>query len=1265
MRKKFLSAFLLGALAIATTSTMVSCKDYDDDINSLKSQLKTLEGVVDQKEQAIKTSIADLQTQINKANEDHATKAALEEAKKALQSAIDANYATLTAKDAELSAAIQKAQAAADAAAAVAANNTVEIQKVAADLATANEKLNTLSAGLTEANTKIGQLEVALAAQKVELEKAIADGDAATLKTALDAVKALETKVKEADDALQAKMDEEIGKVNEAIEGLSGSLDDLQEAHNNYAAKVDEILNTKLPAIDKKISDVIIMINNVDAKYDKLTAILANKLRSLVYQPSLYVDGIEAIEYPYLDGTVHELTEPYTLTRKHSYETVEVNLSELRDYAPTKDHVYYGPAWPVPYHMNPSTTTTAYSDIKGWNEREVEALTRVKVGELGISSPEKYDNGKQLFSNLNGTLTVGLKIANPELLKKNGPITTNPEGETGCESYGLENIIAIQAKSQTTNNADTLITSDYAMIYGEPVQPEAIIWTKDNNRGKVKVDIDEECPHLATDKVVHVFDTPEEALKTEPSFDLAWDDKTGITLSEYLASHYIRDCKTKAKKVPGTWAWGEEKEWGLHYEFETVEYKSSANTTIDSRYCVLDPVTGNIQARAVETTADGGKTLDVQGESSVDREPLVRVKLMQGKTVVLDAYILVRITKSSPEKQVKEITDYTKLDWKLDYDFCNGESWGYTTWDNFTDWVLRTGLDKEMTKQEFDAQYTIDGTDVTPIGTPVDTKYFDCVIYKDIQGTQFTWTDAAGHTSQIGTIKMRYDEEGLNNHGFKLNLTDDEIEYLTHDQDLPVVVPFYVRFNGSVTSTYKYVYIKFTTTIDRKAQQTGIQQKNDNYWFAFDGADEGWDAVAYDLWFPENGGSCNTWTSQILETFNTNKVNVTNSVFAKTGRKFFFVPVNTTITDHDGVEWIITPRKGANDKEWNALECAKEVCSANVCKNNLHSLYAHVWPTVNPSFCDVAEGTDNAKLGEILKKCAVDYTAGAFANTELYAVTKAAYATQPAYHKIAGLNAATGEIQLVRSEANYNECLDMIINAIGYAENHSNIMSEFHAWTGVAVDNGCEVVVDAYNTPGENNKTYSIWASSWQRPINFENKEPRVIEDANTNGDFIPVYDLLKFYDWRGPVKGDMSGENHWFWAYYNIHSIKMNFHPDAVTTDMDGGTLGVTKLSEKSSLVHLMPATAMTKAAVQPINPLNDPYSFDFDLSRFNSANRNLQLIAWIGSTKAKAFGYIYYENNGTNVTDFTVRIPVDVCYEWGHFSTYVDVTIKRTQGN
>ena len=36
MRRKFISALLFGALVTASTSTFVSCKDYDDDINGLQ-----------------------------------------------------------------------------------------------------------------------------------------------------------------------------------------------------------------------------------------------------------------------------------------------------------------------------------------------------------------------------------------------------------------------------------------------------------------------------------------------------------------------------------------------------------------------------------------------------------------------------------------------------------------------------------------------------------------------------------------------------------------------------------------------------------------------------------------------------------------------------------------------------------------------------------------------------------------------------------------------------------------------------------------------------------------------------------------------------------------------------------------------------------------------------------------------------------------------------------------------------------------------------
>ena len=40
MNKKFLSAILFGALMVTSTGTFVSCKDYDDDIDSLNEKVR-------------------------------------------------------------------------------------------------------------------------------------------------------------------------------------------------------------------------------------------------------------------------------------------------------------------------------------------------------------------------------------------------------------------------------------------------------------------------------------------------------------------------------------------------------------------------------------------------------------------------------------------------------------------------------------------------------------------------------------------------------------------------------------------------------------------------------------------------------------------------------------------------------------------------------------------------------------------------------------------------------------------------------------------------------------------------------------------------------------------------------------------------------------------------------------------------------------------------------------------------------------------------
>ena len=75
MRKKYLSALLFGALLFASAGTFTSCKDYDDDINNLQSQIDKLATKED-----MEAKLSQMETAINdaKATAEKALKAAQE-----------------------------------------------------------------------------------------------------------------------------------------------------------------------------------------------------------------------------------------------------------------------------------------------------------------------------------------------------------------------------------------------------------------------------------------------------------------------------------------------------------------------------------------------------------------------------------------------------------------------------------------------------------------------------------------------------------------------------------------------------------------------------------------------------------------------------------------------------------------------------------------------------------------------------------------------------------------------------------------------------------------------------------------------------------------------------------------------------------------------------------------------------------------------------------------------------------------------------------
>ena len=277
MRKKILSALLLGLFTVASTSTFVSCKDYDDDVKNLQEQITTndtnLKKLVEDKialvnaeiektnkaisdaEKAYKAADEELQKQIDAANkaitdgdkatldaakkavEDamvtvsttYATKAELEKAQqdltaayekadKVLNDKIDAKVEELVLQDKALDDAVKKAQKRADDAYTFAESISNDLK---ANYATKKE----LSDAVTDLKTTIGDV-------KTELTGLI---NANTNK-----ITALDTRLETA----EGKITKAEGRIT-ANEFAISKLDSLTKVHTADLAK----LNSRLPKV--------------------------------------------------------------------------------------------------------------------------------------------------------------------------------------------------------------------------------------------------------------------------------------------------------------------------------------------------------------------------------------------------------------------------------------------------------------------------------------------------------------------------------------------------------------------------------------------------------------------------------------------------------------------------------------------------------------------------------------------------------------------------------------------------------------------------------------------------------------------------------------------------------------------------------------------------------------------------------------------------------------------------------------------------------
>lgn len=184
-----------------------------------------------------------------------------------------------------------------------------------------------------------------------------------------------------------------------------------------------------------------------------------------------------------------------------------------------------------------------------------------------------------------------------------------------------------------------------------------------------------------------------------------------------------------------------------------------------------------------------------------------------------------------------------------------------------------------------------------------------------------------------------------------------------------------------------------------------------------------------------------------------------------------------------------------------------------------------------------------------------------------------------------------------------------LLNAVS----HDNIAKTVTATVGIFVQNECGMEL-----PVENG-TFDI---KFLRPLDVEGVDAVTFTDAETGGNRKDMAELVNFSDWRNQWKED------WV-SYYGI--TKIEAETIGITTTLNGGTLGKTKLSDVTT-------------------------GIEFKYYSTGAAKE-------YGGTD---FGYLYYGNNGSVTATFQIRVPLTVTYDWGEIKTaYVDITVQPTKAN
>lgn len=1106
--------------------------------------------------------------------------------------------------------------------------------------------------GLKPLSQTVSSLESALNGVKGEVQTNInnaigslpADVKAA-LKDAADALAAAKT-AQEAADAAKALaeaagqitgVDEEAAKAIEWVKANSEKLVNvaaLEKAIKDAKADLQTAINSKADAATVKA-----LTDTVNALKAKVEAMSDTNLKSLVFQPEFYLDGIEASEYTYLKyAALSTKGDAYVGDQKNNLD----NKVKIYDDKYVWQYRHSGDIL-VPVTPGP---INAITDKKTVDDRFVPAATKapfytivgvedsVKFALNPVDAKVKKEDLKLIAKDVNiqtrgaetsleitriktdkGILTVYYKVADP--LKT--LITANNKEQTGYTLAKKDNTTTLELRAYKN---DSLVNSDFAVVYENLIKPVAIaLNAKATDEGWKAAPY---CTEVA--KSAELFKNPYEALKAVPTAPLAYNDPKGINLNEYINLHMVLVDEENTGKDSGHYAitLAEAKaRYDLDVEYSLVPYETEAdgNKTRPSNYVSLS--NGVVVAGTVN--ADGSFNA-AQGPSSVNKQPLVQVLVKRGKDVILDGYIKLTIAREIGVKQSPVFPLGTKA-WN-----CAGLTFAQT-WSQVSALLLEQTVG--MSKLEFEANYVLV---MDPAHTGVAQQYTydtkkattDKTAYKELDWKN-TYTE----------VKMMVDPEGTTNTVLGMTLDTYAQQYVYEKANhTDIIYVKYVRKDDP--STEEGVYVPLQIALPERKAAT-LQKKNVNYWYAADGTPNITpdDAIRFNVNYPKDGGNTLTFVSDINNAWEGNKL----VVFGADGKKLDPQPT-TYYYFHPATNNVVVTDSFIKDAKGKAQQYELSV--------DYNSVVCHVWtkdqkPEVKPEapqtapvlaqlYKDISKQADpiayTQKL-ELTEKLYTKQPSTMYANKALYAKIKGSTAAPV---KIADLDPATGKVTY-----NNTDMAKLVLNAVS----HNN--AEAKVYVGVYYTDACD-----HAEPIAQN----VFPAFFLRPLDYDNTKPAQVQDAKANADYVDVFSLFNFIDWRDVKFLNLDAKtdaekygNIWLLAYYGVKNVKIDL--DKATTNMNGHTFDVTYKAVNNNILFSWVQDDKTTPQANPLT---------IDLSAYNKESAGTKATY---DALVKLFGKIKYENNGANVSDFDVQVPVTFGYDWGELGTTITIHVKGTMAN